>query len=140
MRSPCLTPSACKPDDQRSHRSRNCSYVKRSSPSTTASRVAYRRRARRANSSGVRGISRLLPSLLRDYVLEILIIARWVFPERRVRIGVETNHAWIPYPRLLQHLRIFDDYFVCNRVADSREFFNHVQLVAVEIPRPPEPG
>ena len=40
----------------RSQRSKNCSYVSRTSPSITASRCAYKRRARPMNLSGVSGV------------------------------------------------------------------------------------
>ena len=56
------TPSRCSAADQRSQRSKNWAYVRRRSPSTTASRSAYSRRARRMNSSGVSGVSMAVPS------------------------------------------------------------------------------
>src|SRR6185369_1103073 len=57
--SPCFTPSARNALDQRSQRSRNSAYVRRRSPSMTASRSGYSLRVRRANSSGVNGSSML---------------------------------------------------------------------------------
>src|ERR1700674_4622933 len=44
-------------EDHRSHRSKNCEYVRRKSPSTTPSRSPYSFLVRRANSSGVSGVS-----------------------------------------------------------------------------------
>src|SRR6202158_5817563 len=49
-------------EDHRSHRSKNCEYVRRKSPSTTPSRSPYSFLVRRANSSGVSGVS--MPVLL----------------------------------------------------------------------------
>src|SRR5690348_10909252 len=56
-RSPFFTPIACSAEDQRSQRAKNSSYVRRRSPSITPSRSPYSLRVRRANSSGVSGVS-----------------------------------------------------------------------------------
>src|SRR5438309_3655117 len=60
-RSPRPTPIAWRADDHRSHRSKNSSYVSRTSPSTTPSRSPYSLRVLRANSRGVSGVSMCLP-------------------------------------------------------------------------------
>src|SRR5262245_56285978 len=65
-RSPDFTPSRCRARDHRSQRSKNCSYVKRSDPSTTASRPANSFLARRMNSSGVSGVSMTRSPLYSD--------------------------------------------------------------------------
>src|SRR3982074_97154 len=49
-------------EDHRSHRSKNSEYVRRKAPSTTPSRSPYSFLVRRANSSGVSGVS--MPVLL----------------------------------------------------------------------------
>src|SRR5438034_7684206 len=59
-RSPRPTPIAWRADDHRSHRSKNSSYVRRRSPSTTPIRSPYSLRVRRANSRGVSGVSMCL--------------------------------------------------------------------------------
>src|SRR5438034_11821601 len=60
-RSPRPTPIAWRADDHRSQRSKTSSWVRRRSPSTTPSRSPYSLRVRRANSSGVSGVSNCLP-------------------------------------------------------------------------------
>ena len=56
-RSPCRTPSPWSAADQRSQRSKNCSYVSRRLPSTTASRAAVQPAGAAGEIQGDSGVS-----------------------------------------------------------------------------------
>src|SRR6202171_1547930 len=92
-RSPFFTSRPCSAEDQRSHRSKNCSYVRRRSPSTTASRSPYSFLARRANSSGVSGVS--MPVLLSRIQHQREIGALDPAYERAVGPGLQLNRALV---------------------------------------------
>src|SRR6266446_7815095 len=65
-RSPRLTPSRWRAWDHLSQREKKSAYVSRSAPSTTASRSGYSLRVRRANSSGLSGVSISISDLCRS--------------------------------------------------------------------------
>src|SRR5437870_1069324 len=93
-RSPWPMPmSSCSTCDQRSQRSKNCAYVSLRSPSTTASRFAYNRRARRAKSRGVSASSiSYLPSI-RAPGVSATLIPRMLYPASTSRIWPVTFRA-----------------------------------------------
>src|SRR5690349_21809860 len=83
---------------------------------------------------------RALPTLMRDHVLRIPLFARQILGEGRLRIRVQPQRPPFDVIRLHQHVRIFDDRFPLQRVADARELLDHVHVVAVEPPWPLDPA
>src|SRR5579859_4428868 len=91
-RSPFCTPIPCKAADQRSQRSKNCSYVRRRSPSTAPSRFPYSLRALRANSRGVNGVSILTSSSRVEHQREVRVLD----PAHKRAVGL-----WLEFDRAL---------------------------------------
>src|SRR5437660_9438204 len=92
-RSPRPTPIAWRADDHRSHRSKNSSYVRRRSPSTTPSRSPYSLRVRRANSRGVSGVSIPVPPSRIEHESEVGVPDP--ADERAVGLGLELDRALV---------------------------------------------
>src|SRR5258705_3596357 len=81
-----------------------------------------------------------LPSLVRDHVLGIPLLARQILGERRLRVRVQPQRPAFDVIGLHQHVGILDRRVPPQRVAGARELLDHVHVVAVEPARPLDPA